>query len=86
MPDQVGGRLSGVHRPREVEALGLVAAHPAQAAGLALELDALGDRLELEAVGQLDDRPDEGRLVRPVAMPSTKLLSILSMSTGKRRR
>ena len=57
--DDVLGRLAGVHRPGEVEALGAVAAHPDQALDLGLRLDALGDRRRLQAVGELDDAAGE---------------------------
>jgi hypothetical protein len=61
--EEVGARLAGVERPRVDIPLGLVAAGRGQLAGLLVELDALGDGLELEAVGEADDRADEGRVL-----------------------
>src|SRR5262249_55773029 len=49
-----------VQRPREEVALGAVAAELAQALQLDLALDALGDDLQAEGAGDLDDRRDDG--------------------------
>ena len=54
------------HRLGEQEALQLVAAHLHQHLLLALVLDALGDDLEAERVGELDDRVDDGARVGAV--------------------
>ena len=72
--DDVGRRLAPVHRLREVEALCLVAADPAKPLGLSLELDPFRDRRHLQAVCEVDDRADEGQLVRPAGDPVDEAL------------
>src|SRR5678816_115899 len=54
-----GRERAGRHRPREQEALQLVAAERAQDLMLRLGLDALGDDLQADRVRQLDDAVDD---------------------------
>ena len=49
-------------------------------------LDAFGDYFQVEAVTHLDDRHDDGVVVWAVVISRVKLMSILSLSTGNRRR
>ena len=81
------GKICGRHGPREIKALGLVAADGDELGDYLRVFDPFGHGLELEAAPEVDDGPDE-RLspLFPVAMPSMKALSIFTMSTGKRRR
>src|SRR3954454_9011601 len=51
------------HRPREEEALRLLAAERAQERGLRVELDALGNLVEAERVRHVDDGADDGGVV-----------------------
>src|SRR4051812_8310659 len=59
--------LIGAHRLREEVALGAVAAEVAQRLELVVGLDALGDRPEAEAGGDVDDGAHDRRVVRLLA-------------------
>ena len=81
------GELTGGHRAGEVEALRDVAAERAQRVHVLLALDALGDDGEAEVVAEVDGGAhQDGVLLRWCVMPSTNERSILSSSTGRRRR
>ena len=71
-------------RPGEVEALARVAPQLTQGVELVLVLHPVGDRLEPEAVREVDDRRDDGDVLRVGVDPITNERSIFSMSSGKR--
>src|SRR5688572_22153564 len=56
--------LLGGERPGEVVALGEAVAQPVQRVRLLRRLDALGHRLQVQAVGDLDHRGRDDRLLR----------------------
>ena len=78
---------AGVQRPREQEALRVLALELAQQVELPLGLDALGDDAHAELVGEADDRAHDLQRARGrVPIESTNERSILSASPGKPRR
>jgi len=66
-----------------VEALAEAAAKALQLGRLGGVLDALGDDLEVEEVGDAQDGVGEGGLSAPRSSPSTNGLASLRVSTGR---
>ena len=85
-PQQEALKLGTWDRPRDQEALRLVAPELRQPVPLRLVLDALGDDGQAEVVRQVDRAADDGRVAGSVIIAATNDRSILSSSTGSRAR